>query len=222
MTGPLLRANGVREVYRLLAGTLAVVSVLVLYWYHVRDANAVGLVFDTVTFFSYFTILTNLLVAAALLVPVAVPHSRTGRFLMQPPVRTAIVGYIIIVGLVYHLLLSHIDTAQGLRRFFENILHYVMPPLFVIDWLVFVPKGQVPWRSSFVCLAFPAAYLVWISIYGAVSGWYPYFFINLAELGLAQALVNVTGLAVAFLMMAFALVALDRGLGRALSPSRQV
>jgi hypothetical protein len=60
----------------------------------------------SVHFFSFFTILTNLLAAAAMLLPVVAPNSSVGRFLDRPSVRTAITGYIVIVGTVYFALLA--------------------------------------------------------------------------------------------------------------------
>ena len=56
----------------------------------------------TVRYFSFVTILTNILVALALTLPWLSPDSKPGRFFTQPSVRTAILTYIIIVAVIYH------------------------------------------------------------------------------------------------------------------------
>jgi hypothetical protein len=39
------------------------------------------------------------------------------------------------------------------------ILHYVIPILFVIDWLFFVPKESLEPKNSIGWLAYPIVYL---------------------------------------------------------------
>ena len=199
--------------YRTLAGVVTLFAVAIQYWLAVLDGEA-GLVPRTVHFFSFFTILTNLLAAAALLVPVVAPDTRLARFLDRPSVRTGITGYIVIVGVVYYLLLSDIGDASGWSRFFEQVLHYVTPPLFVLDWLLFVPKRDLSWRNGAQCLVFPTAYAVWILGYGAASGWYPYPFLDVDDLGYPRTLLNIVGLVLAFLALDLTLVGLGRLIGR--------
>ena len=59
--------------------------------------------------------------------------------------RTAIAGYLIVVALTYVMFLRHVGDDRGLERIADQLMHYAMPVLFVIDWIVFVPKGRVPW-----------------------------------------------------------------------------
>jgi hypothetical protein len=203
----------VRTAYRALAGAVGAFSVGIQYWLFVRGLGGAALVADTVKFFSYFTILTNILAGAALLLPLAAPESALARFLMRPSVRTAIAGYIIIVGVVYYLLLRNLGDAEGWPLFFERVLHYVTPPLFVLDWLLFVPKGTVGWRNGAACLGFPALYAVWTLTFGALTGWYPYPFVDVADLGYLRVVANIAGLVIAFLLLDLALVGIDRLLG---------
>ena len=133
-----------KTLYRTIAGVIGLVAVAIQYWLVTQGPGGA----PSVHFFSFFTILTNLLAAAAMLLPVVAPSSSVGRFLDRPPVRTAITGYIVIVGTVYFALLRNLDHATGLRLLFEHVLHYVTPPLFVLDWLLFVPKGEIGWRNG--------------------------------------------------------------------------
>jgi hypothetical protein len=199
-----------KTLYRTLAGVLGLVAVAGQYWLVTQGKGGAALPTSSVHFFSFFTILTNLLTAAALLAPVVAPDSGLGRFLDRPSVRTAIVGYIVIVGTVYYALLRKLDNATGLHLYLEYVLHYVMPPLFVLDWLLFVPKGEIGWRNGVDSLAYPIAYLAWTLAHGAFAGWYPYPFIDVLKLGYSRMLLNSAGLILAFLAIELLLVALDR------------
>jgi hypothetical protein len=209
--------GSVETAYRTLAGVIGLVSVAWLYGLVVLDGGAV--LSGTVRYFSFFTILTNLLAAAAMLLPVWAPESRAGIFLNRPAVRTAIVGYIVVVGVVYYALLRNVGNAQGWELFLNQVLHYVLPPMLVLDWLVFVPKHSLPWRTGITCLGFPAVYVVWTLAHGAATGWYPYPFLDVTELGYPQTMANLAGLVLAFLLLELALVAVGRALARLSSRS---
>ena len=204
-----------KNIYRTIAGVIGLIGVAVQYWLVAEGKSGEALVGTTVHFFGYFTILTNILVAAAMLLPVAAPNSGLGRFLERPTVRAALVGYIVIVGTVYYLLLRNLENATGLHLYFEYVLHYVTPPLFVLDWLLFVPKGGVGWRNGVDSLTYPTAYLVWTLAHGAVSDWYPYPFIDVAKLGYERVLLNSAGLVLAFLVVELVLAGTDRLIKRA-------
>ena len=195
-----------RDVYRGIAGGVTLLAVVVQYFLLVQGDSGAALLTATIHFFSFFTILSNVLAAAALLIPLVSPASSAGRFLARPGVRTAITGYIIVVGVVYFLLLRDLSRATGARLYFERALHYLTPPLFVLDWLLFVPKADVPWTVGLTALEFPAAYAVWTLIHGAITGWYPYPFLDVGDLGYPRTLLNIAGLVFAFLVLELALV----------------
>jgi hypothetical protein len=199
-----------RDVYRAVAGGLTLLAVVAQYFQVVQGDSGVALLTATIHFFSFFTILSNVLAAAALLIPLIWPNSTAGRFLARPAVRTAIAGYIIIVGVVYFLLLRDLSQATGARLLFERALHYLTPPLFVLDWLLYVPKPDLPWTVGFASLGFPGVYAVWILLHSAVTGWYPYPFLDVGDLGYPRTLLNIAGLVFAFLALELALVGCGR------------
>ncbi|MEP7171970.1 MAG: Pr6Pr family membrane protein [Aestuariivirga sp.] len=160
----------------------------------------------SINFFSYFTILTNILAALALTLPWLAPQSAPGKFFARPTVRTAIAASIIIVMTVVYFVLRHLTTFQGWNFVADLLLHYVMPVLFVIDWLLLVPKQTLKVSDTLGWLAFPIIYLAWTFIHGAFSSFYPYPFLNGAELGNARVLLNEAGLLVIFLVLGFILV----------------
>ena len=108
-------------IYRTLAGAFTALCVLAQYWLSVHGETLGQAAASSVKFFSFFTILTNILSAAALLVPVVAPRSSLGAFLARPSVRTAITGYIIMVGTVYYLRLR--DRVRLLRLHNQRLHH---------------------------------------------------------------------------------------------------
>ena len=167
----------------------------------------------TVRYFSFFTILTNILVALALTLPWLAPQSRAGQFFDRPSVRTAILAYIIIVAVIYHYLLAKLWNPQGWELVADTIEHVVTPALYVIDWVLFVPKGTLKWKSAIVWLGYPLVYAAYSLIHGAVTGFYPYPFINVAEFGYDKVLINMAVLVLVFLGLGLALIGIDRRLG---------
>src|SRR6201996_830918 len=127
---------------------------------------------------SYFTIQNNILVALALTLMVLAPASAWGRLFSKRSTLTAIALYITIVCLVYQIILRPQHTFTGLFRLSDEILHSVVPPLFVLFWLLLIPKAGLPWGRAFSWLIYPLCYLVYILIRGAIWGDYPYSFLD--------------------------------------------
>jgi hypothetical protein len=194
------------KVFRAAAGILGWIALALQYALVLTGTLGTDPFTRSVNFFSYFTILTNIFAALALTLPWLAPQSALGKFFAKPTVRTAIAAYIIIVMIIVYFVLHHLTTFQGWNLVADLLLHYVMPVLFVIDWLVLVPKQTLKLTDTIFWLAFPVIYLVWTFIHDAYSGFYPYPFLNGTELGNARVLLNEAGLLVIFLVLGFILV----------------
>jgi hypothetical protein len=203
----------VAKYYRIGAAVVAWFALVLQYTITITKPGAPFLE-ATVRYFSFFTILTNILVALALMFPWLAPESRAGQFFDRPSVRTAILAYIIIVAVIYHYLLAKLWNPQGWELLADTIEHVVTPALYVIDWVLFVPKGTVRWKSAFISLLFPLAYAVYTLIHGAVTGSYPYPFINVSNLGYDKVLIDMAVLVLVFLGLGVALIGIDRRMGR--------
>ena len=143
--------------YRIGAAAVAWFALVLQYTLTITKPGA-PFIEATVRYFGFFSILTNILVALALTFPWLAPQSLAGRFFDRPSVRTAILTYIIIVAVIYHYLLAKLWNPQGWQLVADTIEHVVTPALYVIDWVLFVPKGTLKFKSAFVWLAFPLAY----------------------------------------------------------------
>lgn len=172
----------------------------------------------TLNFFSYFTVMVNILATAAFACALLPETTFAGRTAQNPALRAAIAMYIAVVGLTYHFLLAQVWDPQGWLWVANGLLHYVMPAAVVLDWILFVPKGALGWRDPMRWLAFPIVYTVWTLIHGYASGgaggWWPYWFMNVPALGLPMAAFWLIGMLVFFLVVGLLVVAIDRRLGR--------
>ena len=199
--------------YRMAAAAVTWFALVLQYYLTITKPGAPFLE-ATVRYFGFFTILTNILVALALTLPWLAPQSRAGQFFDRPSVRTAILAYIVIVAVIYHYLLAKLWHPQGWELLADTIEHVVTPALYVIDWVLFVPKGAVRWKSAVVWLGYPLVYAVYSLIHGAVTGYYPYPFINVGNLGYDKVFINMGVLVLVFLGLGLALIGIDRRMGR--------
>ena len=164
--------------------------------------------------FSYFTILTNLLIAISITAILFLPQKSIGLFCKKPSVQTAIALYIFIVALVYNTVLRGILTLHGWNLFVDTLLHVVVPIQYIVYWFIFIQKGTLIYKQSLNWLYFPFAYLLYSLVRGAYYGWYPYPFLNVHEVGYIKVFINSVILIAVFLISGFALIGLDNMLGR--------
>ena len=141
-------------------------------------------------FFSFFTVQSNIL-AAGLLVAAGTYGLRGGADKQIPYLRGALTLFMTMTGIIYVLLLSGNEVSlQTTIPAVNIILHYIMPVVVLLDWLVFPPKKRLNFTWALLWLAYPLLYLVYSLIRGAITGWYPYPFIDPVTSGW----VNVIGI----------------------------
>lgn len=166
-----------------------------------------------VSYFGYFTLLTNILCAAILTAHALGGDSGLRGFLRRPGVTTTAATSIIVVGVVYHLLLAAQWNPTGLDLVVDTMLHTVMPILFVLAWTRLVPRGAVALGHTPMWSSYILAYAVYILIRGVIIGVYPYPFIDVTTLGYSVALRNAALLGVAFVALSAGMVGVNRVLG---------
>jgi hypothetical protein len=163
-------------------------------------------------FFSYFTIQSNLLAAGTALTLIANPD-RDGRTWRVVRV-SAIIG-MTVTFVVYMIALRPIVHLTGIAKLTDIGFHYVAPVMTVAGWLAFGPWPRIDTDSLVRHLAWPVSYLIYILVLGAISGWYPYPFIEVPKLGLSRALLNSLIVTLLLLAVGTACKLLDTRLGKA-------
>ncbi|WP_144887723.1 Pr6Pr family membrane protein [Lacibacter cauensis] len=156
-----------------------------------------------IRFFSYFTILTNILVAVCF-TSLLLQKKKEG-FFHKPGVLTAVTVYIFIVGMVYNLVLRSQWNPQGWQLVADNLLHTVTPLLALVYWFIYASTGNIGLQQLSTWLLYPLFYLVYVLIRGSFSNFYPYFFIDVSKLGYAKAFINALYVTGCFLLVSLLL-----------------
>lgn len=167
---------------------------------------------NAVEYFSYFTSLSNLLIAASLTCSVLAPSSGLGMFFSKLSVQSAIALYIIIVCLVYNVALRGIWVLTGWEYFWDNMVHVTNLILYVVYWFFFRTAGTLKWKDGLSWMIFPFLYLVYCLIRGAFIKWYPYPFLNAAKLGYAKVFLNISIMLAVFLAGGWILIGITRSI----------
>jgi hypothetical protein len=193
---------------RLAAGLLALLGGFALAnqlpitvgWFTHDGGSVVGGVWR---FFGYFTITSNLVCV------IVMGMAALGK-LKNPNWLSAVTAYMVIVCLVYWVLLSAKNPLTGWPLLVDSLLHYVIPIGALLAWIVAFPKQNLTWIDPFKWLVYPISYAVYSMVRGAFEGWYPYFFLNVSDLGYGKVALNTLALATLFLVAGLVLVALSR------------
>jgi hypothetical protein len=187
---------------RLVRAAMAAAIVIALTYQLVRSLQHTSL--SVVSFFSYFTVLSNV-AAAVVLASLAVRPdlSSDTRFV---PVRGAVTLYMTITFLVYTLLLAPASADVGLTaKWVDLVVHFVGPIVVLLDWLVDPPRQSLPLPVVGTWLIFPAAYFAYSLIRGPIVDWYPYPFLDPGQHGYAVILLYAVVILVVFVLVGLAL-----------------
>ena len=129
-------------------------------------------------FFSLFTIQTNLF-AIVMLIVGAYALIRGSKSGVITSLRGAATLYMVITGIIFVLLLSGLTSGNFVMAPWDDtVMHYVMPVAMIVDWLIDAPKTKLRKKTVLLWLVYPLLYVVYTLGRGAVTGWYPYPFLD--------------------------------------------
>lgn len=199
---------------------LAVLAAACLVWFGLglqlylilfaRWHEQASLLGGVMAFLSYFTVLSNTLAGAVLTAAISQSRGAMADWFRQPGVIGGVATSVVLVGVAYSLLLRDLWSPDGWQWLANEILHDVMPVVFVVYWLVCVPKGPLRlWHLPLWAL-YPTAYFVCILVRGESLKVYPYPFVDVVKLGYGQVWINAFGVLGGFLLMGALLVLADR------------
>jgi len=183
-------------VLRLLFGLLDLIAIIVqvIYLVHHHALNLVN-------FFSYFTILSNVLATFVLIVGGLYLLCKRKPSRTSDLIRSAAVVYMAVTGIVYAALLSG-ENLGLLLPWVNFILHMLMPVVVVADWLYQPSKTKMKMKRSLSLLIFPLAFVAYSLIRGPIVKWYPYLFLNPSKAGgYAGVALYCVGILVLFLII---------------------
>lgn len=165
-------------------------------------------------FFSYYTILTNIVLVLIYLSEV-LPAAGLALF-RHPVMRGMMAANIALVALYVFFVLRFLSALAGLFQVADSILHYLCPVLYLLWWLI-GPHDRLRWANLPVMLAPTLVYFLYAMARGAWVQEYPYPILNAIELGYAQVALNALYMTAGLAVLTLIVIALDRLLAR---PSR--
>jgi hypothetical protein len=176
---------------------------------------SVGVATRMVQTLSFFTIQSNILVlvvAASLVVDPA----RDGR-LWRVLRLDALLG-ITITGLVFDLILIRYVDPSGWQLVATIGFHYIAPWATLLGWLLLGPRPRIDRRTIAWAFVWPAAWIVYTFVRGALVDWYPYPFLDVQEIGYPAALGSTAVVVAVSVVLVAVFARLDRRLPAAPRP----
>ena len=163
-------------------------------------------------FFTFFTILTNImlvLIYASDLWP-----RESLRWWRSPVTRGMMAAVMILVCLFYHFFLAGTWNPQGWFKVADIALHYVTPIFYVVWWVIFTWHGQLKLSDIPIMLLPSTIWLIYAMLRGAIVSEYPYPILEANKLGYGQVAINVLAVLAGVTILCAIIVAVDRALTR--------
>lgn len=200
-----------KSFYRVLGTGIGVFGLLVQYYLMMKPVDNISFFLgETIRYFSFMTIWSNIVVTATFFIPLVLPGSKPGKFLQRPSTEAAVAVYIFIVMLVYHFFLAQVWEPQGWQKVVDITLHYITPGVYILFWILLCSKEGLRYADTVKWLVYPAAYVVYSLIRGLITNQYPYYFADVSKLGWSLAMRNMLLVIVAYWLVGMILVMLTR------------
>lgn len=190
------------DVIGFLLGWFAIIGQFVL-MYQNRQTDAIEM---TIRFFSFFTILTNLLVVLYFTSRISIFQKTHFSKLSNKEALTAITAFIMVIGIIYQFILRSTWKPTGFQMIINELLHSVIPVFVLLYWLKFANKNDLQFKNIKIWLWYPISYLIFIIIRGHFSNFYPYPFVDVSAIGYPQVLINSVIISIFFFFIMGSLI----------------
>jgi hypothetical protein len=165
-----------------------------------------GLVGRLLDWITYFTLLSNVIVAIVMTLLFLRP-GRDSKLMRVLRLDTLLM--IIITGVIYNLLLGPGVSHQGWDFFSNGLQHVITPILTVLVWLIVGPRRWINLKVIALSLIIPILWAVFALVRGAIIGAYPYSFLDVATKGLTSVLAFIGVIMVVAIILALVLMGID-------------
>ncbi|MDO4074610.1 Pr6Pr family membrane protein [Clavibacter michiganensis] len=141
--------------------------------------------FAAENWFSYFTTQSGM----AGVVVLAASGLQAIRGRAEPPlmaaVRAVVLSYVVVSGVVFGLIVLESSSQAYYVEvpWSSRLLHFVIPAYALLDWTLAPGRPRVTWKAVGWAMPFPVAWCAFTELRGPRVGWYPYFFLDPAQVG---------------------------------------
>ncbi len=163
------------------------------------------IIFALSNFLSYFTVQSNILAIASLIIMLTNSKSKLWRL-----IKFGTAVNITITLITYWLFLSYSVPYFGLAQVTNLLIHLIIPFLYIANWLLYSPK-HIDYKDAFIWMIYPLSYyLIFCLIKGLATNWYPYYFVDLNQFTFIQTLPYVITVAAFFLCISLIFVKIGK------------
>lgn len=177
-------------------------------------------------FYVYYTNLSNYICLGVMFVNLIDTYKRANKkedgYSRSAPTFTFLCVILILVTfLVYNILLADENTVIGYFTSQSNmIMHVILPIMFILNWVLFYEHPSLKWYHPLLGTVMPLIYVAFIVVRAQIlSGakdavLYPYFFLNIDQLGWGGFLLWIAILLAVFIAIGYILFAMERFMKR--------
>jgi hypothetical protein len=164
-------------------------------------------------YYAYLTIQSNIVftIVTALAGAVALRSDRDPAWLTG--LRACVLTCTATAGIVFALIVLQAgsNTVPIEVPTSDLVLHFWLPPLAVLEWILSPGRGRAAWRTIVFVLGYTLTWGGLTMVRGGVVGWFPYYFLDPGQLSGPGEFVTLSGLALlVFAVVGLAIVALTR------------
>ena len=161
-------------------------------------------------FFSYYTIITNII-----LVLIYLSELTTWRWIelfRHPVTRAMMAAAMTLVMTFVHFFLRGLTDLSGLFLLCDTLLHYATPIIYLVWWLSVARHGALGFRNMPAMLVPTFIYFLYAMARGAWVREYPYPILNAIQLGYGQVILNAVFMTIGLGALVAVVILVDRTL----------
>lgn len=170
-------------------------------------------------FYVHFTNLSNYLCIAIMFIElIETVKKKDNSYTTKLPLLKFIgLTAILLTFFIFNFMLAG-DREPHLNFYINSVLfHIILPIMYVIDWALFYEHKKIKWYYPLVSVSFPVLYAIFIFVRAWILDFnpkapyiYPYFFLNLDELGIVGVIKWIGILSIVFIAIGYVIFGLDK------------
>lgn len=173
-------------------------------------------------FYVYYTNLSNYVCMAMMFMSListykSAKKKEDGYCKVAPTFTFMCVILILVTFLIYNILLADENTVvQYFTSQSNMIMHVILPIMYILNWVLFYEHPSLKWYYPLLSTVMPLIYVIFIVIRaqlitaGENTVLYPYFFLNISELGWGGFFTWVIVLLSVFIVIGYLIYLADR------------
>jgi hypothetical protein len=174
-TAPAITITRALGVTRLVMAAVCIVALIARFIWGLGSVT-----FEPGNFFAYLTIQSNIMFAVVAIVSgISAVRGRIASPRLDA-LRAAVLTCTITAGLVFAVIVQQ-SSIRAIRvdvPWSDVVLHYILPAVALVEWALSRRRRHSPWRVLPVVLGYTCGWGAVTMIRGAITGWYPYYFLD--------------------------------------------